>query len=456
MTWKKWLKRTVIAVVAYLILQTLWLVGERQWRWSKGNREVALAFAETEATDPDWRWTALNSKRRFPPVEKNGAALIWRIKGLLPGEWVRVDNPKKWEPSPPPLEPNQAYSEDMIAALREDLAAAREAITLARTLRDIPDGNRAIDIKPDYLSTLLPDTQDTRLVATLLRWDTVLAVADGDKTRAADNLLAMLNNSRSFGDEPFLISQLVRIATRVIAARSLEWVLGQTELVEPKLTEFQQAWARDAEEPLLLHCLRGERAALDVLFQNMADGIVGGNDIQHFSFGTYAWWLYRGRIPHERAYIHRYLTAAVDAARLPVVEQPAGISNMPPLPTDDMKYAQLLLPAVEKVAGAHWRSVAESRCVVVGLACERFRLKHARWPETLAEIPKELLENIPLDPFDGQPLRYRALPDGIVIYSVGKDRTDNGGSIARDPNSSPAPTRAFACGTGRTGESRSW
>jgi hypothetical protein len=51
----------------------------------------------------------------------------------------------------------------------------------------------------------------------------------------------------------------------------------------------------------------------------------------------------------------------------------------------------------------------------------------------LAEPIPAYLERIPLDPFDGAPLRYRRLDDGVVIYSVGPDGKDNGGKFGKDP-----------------------
>jgi len=80
---KKWMKRTALAVLTYLVLQTAWLVVEREWRRSKGEREFAAAVAETERTDPDWTWEAISAKRHAPPPETNGAALIPRIKSQL-------------------------------------------------------------------------------------------------------------------------------------------------------------------------------------------------------------------------------------------------------------------------------------------------------------------------------------------------------------------------------------
>jgi hypothetical protein len=71
---------------------------------------------------------------------------------------------------------------------------------------------------------------------------------------------------------------------------------------------------------------------------------------------------------------------------------------------------------------------------MVALACERYRLKHKdkdnAWPAALDVLVKEkLLAAIPTDPMDNQPIRYRRTKDGIAVYSVGLDMTDNQGNI---------------------------
>jgi hypothetical protein len=309
-----------------------------------------------------------------------------------------------------------------------------EATALARTFKDHPSGNRALQVTPDVLSTRLQDTTDTRLVARLLRWDTALAVEDRDAGLAADNLLAMLNASRSVGDEPFLISQLIRIAARSIAAQALAATLARIELPEAKLAALQAAWAQDAEEPILLHGLRGERALYDTFFRNLADGSYTPGDAKTEStFEAYAWWLYRGRFPKERAAYHRWVSAGVDAARLPVHQQPAAMKSLPATPPEEMKMASLLLPAIEKTAASTWRSVAEARCVVAALACERHRIKTGSWPKTLGDA----MHLVPLDPFDGAPLKYRVQASGAVVYSLGRNGTDEGGKVTTPDQTPP-------------------
>jgi hypothetical protein len=47
-------------------------------------------------------------------------------------------------------------------------------------------------------------------------------------------------------------------------------------------------------------------------------------------------------------------------------------------------------------------------------------------PDTLAELVPAYLTAVPLDPYDGQPVRYKKLPVGYVVYSVGLGWTDQG------------------------------
>src|SRR5207248_5771811 len=67
------------------------------------------------------------------------------------------------------------------------------------------------------------------------------------------------------------------------------------------------------------------------------------------------------------------------------------------------------------------------------IAVERYRRVNNRWPDTLTDLVPTFLPNMPLDPFDGKPLRYRRLDDGVVIYSISSDGKDNGGKFDKDP-----------------------
>jgi len=68
-----------------------------------------------------------------------------------------------------------------------------------------------------------------------------------------------------------------------------------------------------------------------------------------------------------------------------------------------------------------------------GIALERHRLAHGRHPESLAALVPDFLPEVPLDPCDGKPLRYRLQSDGSpVVWSIGIDGIDEGGKPHRD------------------------
>lgn len=83
-------------------------------------------------------------------------------------------------------------------------------------------------------------------------------------------------------------------------------------------------------------------------------------------------------------------------------------------------------------------AVARLRTARVALAILRWRAAHeGKLPDSLAELVPDTLPAIPADPFDEQPLRYRRLPQGFTVYSVGPDFTDNGGQ--RQPAGTEKP-----------------
>jgi hypothetical protein len=74
------------------------------------------------------------------------------------------------------------------------------------------------------------------------------------------------------------------------------------------------------------------------------------------------------------------------------------------------------------------RMEAAGRVAVAAIALKRFELKHGKWPETLGELVQEFISTVPIDPYDGKPLRYHANSDGtFLLYAVGDDGVDDGG-----------------------------
>jgi hypothetical protein len=57
-----------------------------------------------------------------------------------------------------------------------------------------------------------------------------------------------------------------------------------------------------------------------------------------------------------------------------------------------------------------------------------FHIRNGRYPGKLTELTPDLIDSVPIDPYDGKPLKYRLTDDGgdFVLYSVAGDFEDNG------------------------------
>jgi hypothetical protein len=120
-------------------------------------------------------------------------------------------------------------------------------------------------------------------------------------------------------------------------------------------------------------------------------------------------------------------------ARVQEVKESSGPSWFGPHPRFLAAiYLGLSEPSTAKVASAIYRGKGRLRCAVAALAAENYRLKHGRWPDRPEQLVPEFLASWPMDPIDGQPLRWLPRPDGLLIYSIGPDGKDNEGDLGRD------------------------
>ncbi len=459
---RKWLVLGGLALLVILLLGGgyAYLRYHAEWGWQS-------AADEASRLDPDWRWEDLQTRRRPCAADENGALVALAAKQLLPQPW-----PVWYAAAPAPQQnpdtPADAFeeararwsregeerqelargfeelplqhqlSERQRDALREELKKAEEALTEARKLVRYPAGRFLIHYSPDFISTLMPEIQEAREVASLLGYDVLLRAQDGDPAGALASCHALFHLCRYFDEEPTLIAMLVRVACRAVAIRWLERVLAQGEPAEADLARLQKVLEEEDAVPILLHAFRGERAGSDLLMRSLESGQSNPAQVRGLVTGGVAPWedlqlLLPGGMRHQRTAILRLNNRMVEMAKLPPEQQRAEArqieQDLPTLPI----LARMLAQANIKVGDAAVRSRAGLRAAVVMLAAERYRRQHGRWPASVTALVPDFLPQVPADPFDGQPLRLRRVDDGLVIYSVSFDETDDGGKLSRDP-----------------------
>jgi hypothetical protein len=71
--------------------------------------------------------------------------------------------------------------------------------------------------------------------------------------------------------------------------------------------------------------------------------------------------------------------------------------------------------------------VARLRGTLLLGALELYYARHGAYPTTLEDLVPGELNQLPPDPFTGEPLRYERHDDSYKLYSLGWDREDDGG-----------------------------
>jgi hypothetical protein len=432
-------RRMILIAVAILAVAAGGTVGTVYYLRAEAQRELDEVIALVDSVDKRWRLEDVEADRRHVPPEENSALLIVAAQALLPNGWYL--QPSIWdgfEKIAPPVE----LGADQAAALTAELERVRPALEKAREIKDRSFGHHRLEYKPDWLGTLVVDQQNTRDVGKLLEMDAWDCVHRKNGVQAWESHRALLNTARSLGDEPLLISMLVRMALDQMAVHSLERALGQGALPPAQLEERQHAVEAERTEPLFLNGMRGERAGNDFMLTNIETGRIGlletlenaGRANIHSVERTRAWdrlneFFAYSMVLRSHATLLRYQTEMVEAAKLPPQERYRALAEIDAsfygeIPVGDRSQimARLLFPNVIKVADAEQRICTNLGCAVAALAVERFRLSRGRWPASLNQVVEAgLLDKVPIDLFDGNALRFRRTADGVVIYSIGKD-----------------------------------
>lgn len=443
------------ASLALVLVVFLLLLGSREYERVRGKRELARMTAELDETDPGWRLEQIEAAReaRLPPPGENSAEVVRDAATLLPPEDPLRLTPRipecAWHKAPPdPHRPPQ----DQVDALAEGLRPLGPALMVARQLRDRPRGGVKLDFPRVPAVLAIPHTQNARVLAGALRCDAEAAALTGDPDGAIDRALAVLNAGRAVGDEPFLISQVVRLACRRLAARTAVQVLAWGQPADAPLARLQAGLAAEGREPILGWAVRGERAMWSATFDAMRAGegyeprpwkVSGRSPEDRLMF----WWR-DGALPGDQAMFLDLMTrferdsrggpreriAAADRLEAEVHELYATALN-------GLLYlgTRHLVPPFKKLVRFEIDGRAELACVCAAIACERFRLRTGRWPADLAELPRDLLGEVPTDPYRAGPLRYRRLTDGVAVYSVGFDGADDGGKFEPAPDQTTGP-----------------
>jgi hypothetical protein len=287
------------------------------------------------------------------------------------------------------------------------------------------------------LGSLFPHLNPPRQAARLLELEAILSMDQQQPQLAVESVVASLAVARSWDREPLLISYLVNVACEGISLDSLQRVLNRISLTDAQLAELFVAVQEQGKREAFQRAFVGERClntdGQQGIFANKAiiDQMISYN--HHPLFLRLILTLYKstGLLECDNIKYVDLMDRYVEATSC---EPPDSIARFHAI-DEDVRHlhvprdlSSLFFSPFGPAAIKAGRCAALMRDAQTALAIERYRLANGKLPGQLSYLIPTFLPSVPSDPFDGKPLRYKTLAKGYVVYSVGDDREDNGGT----------------------------
>ncbi len=332
------------------------------------------------------------------------------------------------------------------AVLIKHIADNKEALKLLHAGAAIEHCRYSVDFTAGN-NAQFPHFARLRKGVWLLNLEAIL-YADTEPRLSVRSIVSSIKLARSVEKEPVLVSQLVRIACQALAVSTLEHLVNRTDLTDEQLGELSQAVVVSQAPPALSQSFIGERcmtlatlAKPSTLASHVLTGSHGSAPTSglEFHLTTFSLALHRFAGLTDRSTL-TYLDLIEDyleTAQLPEDRRHRAIETIGARCDAVSRTDSVLdhiVPPIARVERQNLGVISLLRAAQTALAIQRYRLAAGKLPDALPDLVPTYLDTVPRDPFDGKDLRYARLQAGYVVYSIGENLRDDGGT-ERPPGS---------------------
>jgi hypothetical protein len=379
-------------------------------------------------------------------VHDNIAAALKQASGKI----VRTMAHQDWENS---FSKELPLSEDDLYHLAAIKRANQEALALAHGARTKRVANWGIAVRSPALAIVLPHLSSIRQLADLSSQIALYEHARGNDAEACQLASDILFEARALDAPPtFLITHLVSLGVHNLATELVFQIAP--DLKVSSATSQPSAPATPQQVRALIAELLDERAPTQGLrdcWETEQMAVIDNMPYVNLLVPGYS---------KPAATLLKpmlVLSGVRAAAALQDLERSAAQSNYPAAiptmgPADQRTDTSFLLRTTRATENlmmpyygpqrskdhwfaTHFRALANCRAAATLLALRLYALDHeGHLPQSLEELAPRYLPQLPADPFraDQKPFMYRPGGADPLIYSVGQDGVDDGGSEARD------------------------
>jgi len=332
----------------------------------------------------------------------------------------------------PPTGNNDSFDPEEPAAITF-LNHQAPTIALLRRAAALPGCRFDQDLLEPDINTILPDLNEERNAANVLDLDAREEVSKGIASSAIADATAILQMSRQLGRRPMLVSGLVGIGIGALGDKTLERTLpavkNGNELAALHLDQlpsvgrtFQQSLRGEERYGLLLfgnmppsqrRSATGETVQIEDTSILASHPGLAGPFVRVFFLDSEAYVQVMEKL--ESLSIKPYYQVRDELNDIQAAKNGRGL------------FTSLIISSMSRALETCSRVDAMDACAQAAVAATRFRLDHGTLPSDLDDLVPAYLDAVPLDPFDGHPLRLSTKNNQWIVYSVGPYLIDDGG-----------------------------
>jgi len=425
-TRRRWRRRLGYGALILLLAGAIFYAGLRyHWRHEFLRRVEAIRASGSPVTleelNKSYQWPESGENAAaailsaascyVPPTEKAAEETLWSILG---GQRLRRAEP---------------LDEDSRTMLAEHLKANAQALGFLRDTTALEGSRYPMDLTKGFGQFPMYIGEVINKANILPCLEAILHAENGDPRRASEAVLTSLAVTRSLAWEPMVGCQINRLTCQKVALIALQRVLSRVDrFADDQLLALSRALTKASDADSWTRALIGERCIIIAMHErpDLVEPAVGPS-VPQFVINAQK---ELGLADRSGIAFLKLMDRLMQVRQLPAQERLDSAAEV-----DKARHALpgsffIIHEAAPYAVGVvRWELTETARLATAscGLAVQRYRLAHGALPEALRELVPMYLPDVPLDPFDGKPLRYKRLERGYVIYSAGPDGTDDGG-----------------------------
>ena len=339
------------------------------------------------------------------------------------------------EPSGPLTPEEEAMVDTYVTSNGPAYETIREAS--AKPLCQFGDYSTPSKVMEEVGSSTSHNLSMARAVARAIALRAVWEARHGNTDAAYEWIGHGLHLANNLQNDPLLIHGLVRVAMVDLTLNSLDTIMCETPWSGKLPDGFEQELTQILDRNLFARCFEGERffgeayEALWGSFPRLMD-----IPIRHALYKAQSGIIAAVREPDFTkrgeciAEVERYVSMDgkswsydSDTNSKKETKQAIPKSMFPSYKI----LAQITAPAILRAIEAFDRAVAQAQNAHQALALKRYKQTQGQYPDQLQQLISGDFKALPIDPFNGEPFHYKKEGEGFLLYSVGRNRVDEGG-----------------------------